>query len=311
MSFGERKPLRSESDLRHLAAEQHGVFSHAQAVEAGLSPAGMTRRVRAETWERVLPKVYRIVGVPPSDHQRSMAATLWAGEGTVTSHGTAGGLWSVPGVRTRDTEVWVPAPRAPRTPSIVVHRGPRIEGVDRTELEGIPVTTPLRTLIDLSARLEDDRLLGAMEDLIRRRLVDPDHLAHRLGVLCDSGRAGAGRLQRLLAERGSAPSESVLEAKVWLLVSRSTLPRPVRQHWVATPAGRYRLDFAWPSARVALECDGWEHHGDRVAFGKDRARLSEITSTGWRVLIATWEMATRDPRRLLRWLDSALGNAAA
>jgi very-short-patch-repair endonuclease len=311
MSVGERKPVRSESDLRVRAADQFGVFSQAQALEAGISPAGTTRRIRPGVWERLLPKVYRLVGAPSSASQRAMAAALWAGPGSVISHGTAGELWAVPGARAREVELWVPAPRSPRTPSVVVHRGTRIDRADRTTLEGIPVTTAARTLIDLSARMEDDRLLAAMEDAIRRRIVTPDRLAARLDALSESGRPGASRLLRLLDERDSAASESALEAKVWLLLSRSSLPRPVRQHWVATPGGRYRLDFAWPEHRVALEADGWEHHGGRAAFGKDRARLSEISATRWRVLVATWEIVTRDPRRLLRWAGTALGDFAA
>jgi very-short-patch-repair endonuclease len=271
----------------------------------------MTRRVKSGVWERLLPKVYRVVGVPDSPQQRALAAVLWGGDGAVISHGTAGALWSITGARPRHTEIWVPAPRSPRASGIVVHRGPRVERADRDEVDGIPVTTALRTLVDLSARLEDDRLLTAMEDLFRRKLVVPEHLAARLDALRDSGRPGAGRLQRLLAERDTAPTESVLEAKAWLLLSRSSLPRPVRQHWVATPRGRYRLDFAWPDQRVALECDGWEHHGGRLAFGKDRARVSEIVSTGWRVLVATWQIVAREPDRILRWVDAALAEAAA
>jgi very-short-patch-repair endonuclease len=139
----------------------------------------------------------------------------------------------------------------------------------------------------------------------------PDRLAARLEALCESGRPGAGRLRRLLAERDAAPSESALEAKVWLTLVASTLPRPVRQHWIQTAGGRYRLDFAWPVQRVALEADGWEHHGTRAAFGKDRARLSEVTAGGWRVLVATWDVVSREPARLLRWAESALAVAAA
>jgi very-short-patch-repair endonuclease len=173
------------------------------------------------------------------------------------------------------------------------------------------VTNASRTLIDLAARFEDDRLLTAMEDLFRRKLASPAELAARLDEVCESGRPGAGRLRRLLSERESAPTESVLEARAWLTLCRSQLPRPVRQHWVSTPGGHYRLDFAWPAKRVALECDGWDHHRGRVAFGKDRTRLSEVASTGWRVLVATWDVVTRDPNRLLRWVDSALAEAAA
>ena len=80
-----------------------------------------------------------------------------------------------------------------------------------------------------------------------RSLVTPERLGARVEALRKSGRPGAGRLARA-PERGRSGSalESVLEAKVWLLVRRCGVPLPRRQFWVALPGGRYRLDFAWP-----------------------------------------------------------------
>ena len=236
-----------------------------------------------------------------------MAAALWGGDGALVSHGAAGVLWGIDGVRGPKPELWVPAPRNPRADGVVVHRGERLDRADRTHLGAIPITTPVRTLIDVAGRLEDDRLLAAMECVFRRKLGTPERLAARLEVLRDSGRPGAGRLAELLHERaGGGPLESALEAKVWQLLTAGRLPRPVRQHWVSTPAGRYRLDFAWPGRKLALECDGWEHHGGVVAFGKDRERLSELVSIGWRVLLITWQLGTRQPQRVVRWVELAL-----
>ncbi|HLM17868.1 MAG TPA: DUF559 domain-containing protein [Acidimicrobiia bacterium] len=307
MAFAERNPLGNESALRSLAERQFGVFSHAQALEAGVSPSGMTRRVANEVWERVLPKVYRIVGVPSPREQRAMAAALWAGEGAVISHATAARLVGIEGVRERKIELWVPFPRNPRHPLVDVHRGTRVDRADRHRRGTLPITTPVRTLIDLSARMEDEPLLTAMESAFRTGLMTPDRLAARLRALTTSGRPGAGRLERLLLDRGDDPAaESRLETKVWLLLRDAPVPTPRRQSWVSTPGGRYRLDFAWPELKLALECDGWAHHGTRVAFGKDRERLSELAAMGWRVLVVTWPMATRQPQRVLRWVELAL-----
>jgi very-short-patch-repair endonuclease len=188
-----------------------------------------------------------------------------------------------------------------------VHRGTRIDRTDRTTLGPIPITTPIRTLIDLAARMEDDRLLGAMESVFRQDLGTPERLLARLDALGGSGRPGTARLEQFLARRGDGRAlESVLEGKVWSLLQRSGLPLPARQHWVTTTGGRYRLDFAWPDRKLALECDGWEHHGDRIAFGKDRDRLSELVASGWRVLIVTWDAGTRRPKRVVRWVEMAL-----
>ena len=112
------------------------------------------------------------------------------------------------------------------------------------------------------------------------------------------GDPGPARLAALLERRGDGrPLESTLEGKVWLLLQRSGVRLPARQHWVHTTGGRYRLDFAWPDRKLGLEADSWEHHGDRVAFGKDRERLSEMVALGWRVLLVTWDIgdaAARD-----------------
>jgi len=143
--------------------------------------------------------------------------------------------------------------------------------------------------------------------VFRRKLGTAERLATRLVALRASGRPGAGRLAALLEQRGDGrPLESTLEGKVWLLLSQSRLPWPARQHWVPSAGGRYRLDFAWPEHKLGLECDGWEAHGTRTAFGKDRERLSEMVAMGWRVLLVTWDVGTRQPGRVVRWVEMAL-----
>ena len=154
-------------------------------------------------------------------------------------------------------------------------------------------------------------MLSAMEHAFRRGLLTPERLSVRVEALRTSGRPGAGRLVDLLADRASAPAlESALEAKVWLLLRRSSLQLPQRQFWVSLSGGRYRLDFAWPDRRVGLECDGWEHHGRRSAFAPDRARLAEFAAAHWRILPVTWTACTQTPERVERWLRHALALAA-
>jgi very-short-patch-repair endonuclease len=289
-----------------LAASQHGVFSRTQAIALGTTSRQIQRRVSQGRWDSPFPAVYRIVG-SGDDRQTIMAAALWGGDRALVSHGAAGVVWGIDGVRGPKPELWVPMPRNPRSDKVIVHRGERLDRADRTTLGAIPITTPVRTLIDVAGRLEDDRLLTAMESVFRQKLGTPERLAARLAALRDSGRPGAGRLATLLDERGDGgPLESVLEAKVWQLLVTTSLPRPVRQHWITTPSGRYRLDFAWPERKLALECDGWEHHGGTTAFGKDRERLSELVSIGWRVLLVTWHMGARQPQRVARWVELAL-----
>jgi very-short-patch-repair endonuclease len=168
----------------------------------------------------------------------------------------------------------------------------------------IPITTPIRTLIDIAGRLEDIALSGLLERTIRDNLVDPERLRARISALRSSGRHGCGRLEALLARRGVGPAmESTLEALVWSLILSSGVRLPERQYWATANGHRCRLDFAWPDLGLALECDGREHHGsNRIDFVNDRARYAELLVAGISVLPVTWDAARNQPARVIGWL---------
>jgi very-short-patch-repair endonuclease len=46
--------------------------------------------------------------------------------------------------------------------------------------------------------------------------------------------------------------------------------------------GRYRLDFAWPGIKVALEADGW-HHRSPEGAAHDVQRDADLRAAGWLV----------------------------
>src|SRR5262249_28296415 len=152
---------------------------------------------------RVLARIYRVAAAPVTPIQRALGGVLWAGDGALVSHATAAVLFEFDGIHTTKTEIWVPAKRRVRSESVLVHRGDRLDRADRTVLHGVPITTPVRTLIDMAGRLEDDRLLAVTEDLIMRGLVTPDRLRARLDALRKQGRVGGGRLATLLDQRDS------------------------------------------------------------------------------------------------------------
>jgi very-short-patch-repair endonuclease len=298
---------RAQESISELVARQQGVITVQQAAEFGISSQAIARRVASGVWARVMPRVYRVTAVPETFRQSCLAAVLWAGDHALISHATAAVLWGFESVRTRRVEIWIPRKQNLRSDAVVIHRGTRLDRADRDLLDGIRITTPTRTLIDMSGRLEDDRLLAVMEDLIRRNIVTTDRLEARLRALRKSGRPGSGRLEALLASRGSGRAmESALETLVWTMIERAQVPRPVRQHWVVLGGQRYRLDFAWPEQRVGLECDGREFHDGRAKWVNDRARLAEFGAVGWRVLPVTWHAASREPERVTRWLRTAL-----
>jgi len=143
-----------------------------------------------------LPRGVPVVGASESIQQAAMAAALYAGDQALVSFGTAGVLWGLLGARAHDVELWVPGAKKIDVPGLTIHRGTRLDRADRTTLGPIPITTAARTLIDLSARMEDAPLLATVEDAIRRSLVKPERLVARAEALRTSGRPGAGEARR-------------------------------------------------------------------------------------------------------------------
>jgi very-short-patch-repair endonuclease len=161
-------------------------------------------------------------------------------------------------------------------------------------------------LIDLAPQLDDEALEAAFESGRRMGLTTVTLLARRANELCGKGRPGSGRVRRLLSVAEARATESRLEVKFARLVRASALPKPVRQYAV----GAYRLDFAWPWLWVAAECDGFERHGTRLAWKRDRARIAAIEHAGWRIVHFTWDDITSAPTRSVERVALALCAAA-
>jgi very-short-patch-repair endonuclease len=104
------------------------------------------------------------------------------------------------------------------------------------------------------------------------------------------GRRGPGVLLEVVDRRppGAPPTESDLETCLLQLSRRAGMSEPERQ-WELRANGRiYRLDFAWPDCRFALEGDGAETHATRRALVGDLRRQNQIVM-GWLILRFAWE----------------------
>jgi len=296
-----------EAAIASIAEQQFGVFSREQAAAEGMSEESMSRRVMCDAWERVFPSVYRLAGTPGTGRQRAMAAVLWAGDDAAVSHTTAARLLRFDGVRRSELHLTVPPQSGFRRRDLILHHS-SLAARDVVLVDGIRCTSATRTIIDCAALLDDESLESAFEHARRMGLTSPSAPAIRAEELCRRGRPGSTRVGRLLSAQrvGERALELPLEVKLARLLRRSVLPVPLRQY----PVGRYRLDFAWPARRVACECDGFEHHGSRLAWKRDRARLAAVEGAGWRVVQVTRDDVTGAAPRTLERLTFALRDAA-
>jgi hypothetical protein len=286
--------LRQES-LERLAARQYGLVTHAQALAAGVTDRQISGRVRSGRWRRLYRAVFVVAGAPATRHQSLLAAVLACGDEAVASHGGAAWLWGLADEPTLD--VTVPRRCGPRTAGVRVHRR---DGVRRVVRQGVPATTPLRTLLDLDAALLDD----AVDRGVASRLFTVAGLEAQLNRVGRSGRAGVGPLREALARRVAHESRpaSVLESRMGRLLRAAGLPPPVPEYAV----GRYRLDFAWPELRLAVEVDGYRRHSSWDAFRDDRSRQNDLIAAGWVVLHFTWDDVCNRPEEVAAQIASVL-----
>jgi very-short-patch-repair endonuclease len=161
----------------------------------------------------------------------------------------------------------------------------------------IPVSAPLRTLIDL-ADLVSLRELERALDQAEYLGIDLDGLAPR------PGRRGSGRLARVLSAHGAGSTwtRSELEERMLRLCRRAGLPPPDVNRRIEG----LEVDFSWPSRRLALETDGWAAHRSRGAFERDRRRDARLVEGGWRVIRLTRRRLAAEPGEVVALLNRLL-----
>jgi hypothetical protein len=294
-----------DETLDTVATGQYGLVTRRQLL-AQLSRAQVQGRVAEGRLVPVRPGVYRCAGAPPSWEQRLLAACL-AGE-AVASHRSAARLWNLGGIPALRLEVTVPLGRTLRLRGVRAHRSTLLGPEWATVHRGIPVTTPARTLIDLSAVASPPRVWEAVDQGLRERLITLEELRACFDLMAGRGRRRVAHFRPILEARqpGYDPGDSELEARVTWWLAAAGLPAPVRQHPVLVQDHRYRVDLAYPDLRIAIELDGWAHHGTRGAFDHDRERGNDLELAGWTVLRFT----SRSPRdRVVRVVRAALDAA--
>lgn len=310
MSRAERTPTCKESpevDCAQLAAVQHGVISRQQAFQLGLSKSTIYRRVDSGGWVVVLPGVYRLTSVPTSWRQRLMAACVWS-EG-FASHRSAAALGGLDGFPPGPIEVSTTRKINSRA-GVIVHRVDQLPAHKVTVLDGIPVTTPTSTLLDLGAVVDPTKVEFALEDALRKGLTSLPRLRWELREAGGRGRRGTGILRSLLAERppGYAPTESSMEVRLLRLIKKARLPAPEAQ-FVIKDQGKFvaRPDFAYPMALLAIEAQSYRYHSGRRVWHKDLARQNRLTRLGWRIIHVTYEDLRSRPAEVIAAIRHALG----
>jgi hypothetical protein len=193
-----------------------------------------------------------------------------------------------------------------RQPELMIHQG-LIDEDEIVTVDGLRVHLLECAIAELLCWARRPTALAVADQAFA--LQPPEEREHYRAVIADRiedrrdprGQRRAEPLLALATGLAESPAES------WLLLSffQAGLSIPRLQLPVVDLSGRvrYRLDFAWEEARVAVEYDGYEAHELRAA--QDAAREADLRRRGWTIIRATAE-DLRNPRPLISAISLAL-----
>jgi hypothetical protein len=262
-------------------------FTPVQARGWGVSDWRLRRLLEEGYVRRVLPGVLVAAQVPDTLLQRARALAMVVHPAAVVTDRTAAWLHGV---------AILPRSRMPDVPPLQVFHQPgrRLKGVDVASgermltpedvvlVDGIRVTSPLRTALDLGRLLWRFDAIAALDGFLRNGVDREELLA---GIDRFAGYRGVVQL-RVLAPLADARAESAAESALRLHWEDAGLPRPVLQ--LSLDGGAFRLDLALPALRYAAEYDGAEFHSSDADREHDlRRRLTISREHGYRFGVFT------------------------
>lgn len=267
-----------------------------QLVALGIGRGGIAHRVALGRLHPCHRGVYAVGHIPSTPLARAAAALLACGEGAALLHMAEAALLGL--VPTWPATLDVGGTRSGGHRGVRTHRV-RLRPEDLTIREGLRVTTPARTLVDLAAVVPARKLTRIVNDARRAGSVT----LHELRRQVDATRGRPTSALKPLLDSPTAPTRSTLEDDFLAFVRRHRLPMPE----VNPEVEGHEVDALWREENLIVELDTRDYHEDPAAFERDRKRDAELTAAGFRVVRITGRRLGEEPgteaRRLRRLLE--------
>lgn len=281
-----------------IVASQHGVISRAQLREIGMSEGAIRHAIDKGLLHPVFRGVYAFGRVQIGQHGRRFAAVLACGKQAVISHRSAAAMLGLLDRAPAVVDITSPTQRGRRIDGVRCHQALLRIGETGT-VDGIPCTSPARTLVDCAGEVGVRTLRSMFERAAAKKMLDLDAIETSMRP----GRRGMPALRALIEEwRLAAPIaqtarlKSPLEAKVLPLVVRRGMPAPLCNAPVRLAGGqRIEVDLLWPEQRFVLEADSRGFHATDYASERDRWRDRELLRAGYSWLRVTRLQAESEP----------------
>jgi hypothetical protein len=284
-----------EQTLASIARGQHGLVTYAQMRTAEITRAEIRYRVRIGSLIEVHRGVYRVGHDAPSLEADYLGAVLACGHRALLCGPPAAFYARLIRGAAPAPEVMTPGDR--RVAGLVTHRCREI--APPWVVNGIPLTSVPRILIDLSPQVPIDDLARASHEAGVRYRTKPRHVRAMLARY--PRLPGVGKLRDVIF--GEAPVVLSQLERRFLQVLRAHGFPAAETNRVAS--GR-RVDCRWPLHHLTVELDSYRFHNSRYAWDQDRRREREAYARGDQHRRYTYGDVFEDPQQMLAELDALL-----
>lgn len=295
----------SESRSREaweLARRQHGVITRGQLIGLGFTPKAIKHRVRSRRLHPIVRGVYAVGRRELSREGRWMAAVLACGPGAILSHRSAAALWGFGNEHPHYIDVSVRRTSEARLSGVRCHRRPSLPSNEVDLRRGIPVTTLVRTFLDLATVTGPKTLERSINEADKLDVIDADTLRKELDE--HPGLPGIRLLRHVLDKHTFRLSDDELERLFRPLASAAGLPTPLTKHMV----NRFEVDFFWPDLGLVVETDGWRYHRTPSAQTRDALRFQVHVANGLTPLRFSHYQIKYEPRHVEDILRKTVAN---
>jgi very-short-patch-repair endonuclease len=273
-----------------------------QLLRLGISRARIDHWLRRGRLHSVYRGVYALGHPLLGEKGWLWAALLACGPEAVISHRSATKLWGIRPNNRPAIDVTVPGRTRHRRKGIDIHLVRHLDRREVTTVDGIPVTTVARTLLDMAEVIPKSQLPRAISEADYLRLLDLNAVNDVLSR--SNGRRGQRPLTVALTDAVSREkTHSHLEEAFLEFCGQRGIPRPK----VNTGIDGREVDMVWPEHGLIVELDGYQAHRTRRAFEADRRRdAAHLLNHDLRTIRVTQRWLTREPDDLERTLKRAL-----
>jgi hypothetical protein len=273
---------------------------------AGINDDVIDRRVRTGHLIRKQKAVYAVGHAAPTALAPETEALLACGPHAVLSHQTAARLLKLLPEGNREVHVTIRDRHGAKPTGVTVHRTARLNRSEVRTVDGLPVTSALRTLLDLAAVVDIATLERAIEQALHEKLVSVRQLQQ--ATRGNNGRKGVPKLRAILdQQREPGFTRSKAERRMRELLRLGQLREPETN----VPMHGVEADFYWPELEVVIEVQSQKYHLTRAALERDTRKAATLTAAGKTVSYVTWLQMQHEPFAVVARAAQTLARAEA